>query len=45
MIEEISLRLFGTRDYESVLKILPPYDGLVKQFREEVEKAKEGIEA
>lgn len=39
-MEEISLRIFGTTDYESVLKILPPYDGAVKQFQKEVEKWK-----
>lgn len=25
--------LFGTDDYESVLSILPAYDGTVKEFR------------
>lgn len=28
-----SLSLFGTEDYESVLSILPAYDGAVKEFR------------
>lgn len=44
-MEEISLKIFGTTDYESVLKILPPYDGLVKQFYQEVEKRKEALES
>lgn len=39
-MEELSLRIFGTEDYESVLEILPPYDGAVKQFLEEVKKLK-----
>lgn len=29
-----SLSLFGTADYESVLSILPAYDGAVKEFRQ-----------
>lgn len=28
-----SMSLFGTEDYESVLSILPAYDGAVKEFR------------
>lgn len=28
-----SLSLFGTGDYNSVLSILPAYDGAVKEFR------------
>lgn len=28
-----SMSLFGTGDYESVLSILPAYDGAVKEFR------------
>lgn len=28
-----SLSLFGTGDYESVLSILPSYDGAVREFR------------
>lgn len=28
-----SMSLFGTEDYESVLSILPAYDGSVKEFR------------
>lgn len=34
-MEELSMRIFGTPDYQSVLEILPPYDGMVKQFLEE----------
>ena len=37
-MEALSLRIFGTPDYKSVLEILPPYDGLVKQFIIEAEK-------
>ena len=29
-----ALRLFGTEDYESVLAVLPAYDGAVKEFRQ-----------
>ena len=39
-MEEISLRIFGTTDYQSVLEILPPYDGAVRQFYAEVERMK-----
>lgn len=28
-----SLALFGTEDYESILSILPAYDGAVKEFK------------
>lgn len=28
-----SLSLFGTEDYESVLSVLPAYDGSVREFR------------
>lgn len=31
-MEDLSMKIFGTPDYKSVLEILPPYDGLVKQF-------------
>lgn len=34
-MQEISCRIFGTPDYASVLEILPPYDGAVKQFLQE----------
>lgn len=37
-MEELSMRIFGTPDYEAVLEILPPYDGAVKQFLDEVKK-------
>lgn len=29
----VSLSLFGTEDYESVLSVLPAYDGSVREFR------------
>lgn len=37
-MEELSMRIFGTPDYQSVLEILPPYDGMVKQFLKECEQ-------
>lgn len=40
-MEELSLRIFGTTDYQGVLDILPPYDGLVQQFLMESEQLKE----
>lgn len=35
-IKEISLQIFGSEDYESMLDILPPYDGMVKLFKKEI---------
>lgn len=40
-MEELALRIFGTTDYESVLAILPPYDGAVKQFLQEAKQITE----
>lgn len=37
-MEELSIRIFGTPDYRAVLEILPPYDGLVKEFTREAER-------
>lgn len=37
-MKEISLAIFGTEDYESMLAILSPYDGMVKKFHREVKK-------
>ncbi len=34
-LNSISLFLFGTEDYESILSILPPYDGAVKEFKQQ----------
>lgn len=39
-MEELSLRIFGTIDYQSVLEILPPYDGMVQQFLKETNTLK-----
>lgn len=39
-MEELSIRIFGTPDYQSVLEILPPYDGMVKLFLQESKKLK-----
>lgn len=41
-MEEISMRIFGTRDYESMLAILPPHDGMVREFKREVKKLEQG---
>lgn len=41
-MEELAMRIFGTRDYNSVLNILPPYDGMVKEFHRELEKIGQG---
>lgn len=41
-IEDLSQRIFGTRDYESILSILPPYDGMVREFEKEVKRLKQG---
>lgn len=37
-MRELSLRIFGTEDYEKILAILPPYDGMVRKFHKEVKK-------
>lgn len=37
-IEDLSQRIFGTRDYEAILAILPPYDGMVREFEKEVKR-------
>lgn len=37
-MRELSLQIFGTEDYESILDILPPYDGMVRKFHKEVAK-------
>lgn len=34
-MEELSQQIFGTPDYQAVLEILPPYDGMVRYFWEE----------
>ena len=38
VMKELSLRIFGTEDYESILAILPPYDGMVSKFHKEAAK-------
>lgn len=35
--KRISSILFGTEDYESMLEILPAYDGTVRQFFKQLE--------
>lgn len=37
-MKEISLAIFGTEDYKSMLAILSPYDGMVRKFNREVKK-------
>ena len=36
--EKVALKLFGNKDYESILSVLLPSDPLVKKFHKEVEK-------
>lgn len=36
LIEDISVALFGTKDYQSVLDVLSPSDALVKEFKRRV---------
>lgn len=38
---EISMEVFGTPDFESMLSVLPPYDGAVREFRQRVAVCKE----
>lgn len=35
-IVSVSLSLFGTENYQSVLSVLPKYDGAVKEFKRQV---------
>lgn len=37
-MEELSIQIFGTPDYQSVLDILPPYDGMVRLWEQESKK-------
>lgn len=37
----VSRSLFGTADYESVLSVLPPYDGAVKEFKRQEKRIRE----
>ena len=38
MKEQISIKLFGTKDYDSILSVLLPSDPLGKKFKQEVER-------
>ena len=38
---EISMEVFGTPDFESMLSVLPPYDGAVREFRQRAAVYKE----
>ena len=38
---EISMEVFGTPDFESMLSVLPPYDGAVREFHQRVAVCKE----
>lgn len=40
-IIEISMEVFGTPDFESMLSVLPPYDGAVREFRQRAAVCKE----
>ena len=40
-IIEISMEVFGTPDFESMLSVLPPYDGAVREFRQRAAVVKE----
>ena len=40
-IIEISMEVFGTPDFESMLSVLPPYDGAVREFRQRTTVCKE----
>lgn len=35
-MRELSLRIFGTENYEDMLAILSPYDGMVRKFNKAV---------
>lgn len=37
-VSKISLEVFKTDDYKSMLTILPAYDGMVKEFNRRIEK-------
>lgn len=39
VIQAISIELFGTPDYESVLDMLSPSDSLIKEFKRRVVQA------
>lgn len=39
-LEELSLQVFGTPDYEDMLAVLHPSDGLVRQFYKKQEEYK-----
>lgn len=36
--EQVSLKIFGSKNYDSILSVLLPSDPLVKKFHKEVEK-------
>lgn len=38
-MEAISINLFGTKDYKSVLSIMAPSDALVKEFWKQCKQA------
>ena len=39
-----SLSLFGTKDYKSILSILPAYDGAVREFQKKVKQIRRTYE-
>lgn len=40
-IEELSIKYFGTSDYNAALEVLAPSSLAVRQFKSEVEKLKQ----
>lgn len=36
----LSVEIFGTEDYKAMLAILPPYDGMVRNFNKQLERLK-----
>lgn len=38
----LSNEIFKTDDYESILSILPAYDGMVREFNRRIGKLKDG---
>ena len=37
-MKQIALKIFGTEDYKAMMAILPPYDGMIREFNREVKK-------
>lgn len=39
-LSSIAMEVFGTEDYKMILSILPPYDGMVRDFNKKIERLK-----